>query len=95
MITKRESVYIICTLCKRTILISKFFPDKKSDLIDIHYYHYNLVSTVPFNPYLRDKQDPLHLPRECETSIYEDYENKKQQIKEINKKQKPETKTKA
>jgi hypothetical protein len=75
MTTKRESVYIICIICKKTILISKYFPDRQSDLNGIHEYHYNLVKTIPFNPYLRDPSDPLHLPREYEYSIYDNKES--------------------
>ena len=83
MTTKKESVYIICSICKKTILISKFFPNRKSDIMDIHYYHYNLVNTLPFNPYLRDPSDPLYLPKDYESSIYDDYENKKMLVKSV------------
>jgi hypothetical protein len=82
MTTKKESVYIICTICKKTILISKFFPERKSDLGEIHEYHYNLINTIPFNPYLKDPSDPLHLPKECEYSIYD---NKDEVLKRIRK----------
>lgn len=64
MKTRKESEYIICSLCKKAIIIAKFDPVNHNPVVN-----YDLS---PFNPYELPPYHPQYLERDFEVALVQE-----------------------